>query len=122
MSHSKVSSTKTLGRLRRLDMNMFILASLLILLFGSPALAAQEVKDDDFLVVQTLWNLEDQLLQLINEEGSRPERNVLRDLGIEPKIYALISLLKIKHLVEEGLAKVNTFHRNQPYQSPFSIY
>ena len=122
MSHSKVSSTKTLGRLRRLDMNMFILASLLILLFGSPALAAQEVKDDDFLVVQTLWNLEDQLLQLINEEGSRPERNVLQDLRIAPKIHALISLLKIKDLVEEGLAKVNTFHRNQPYQSPFSIY
>ena len=103
-------------------MNMFILASLLILLFGSPALAAQEVKDDDFLVVQTLWNLEDQLLQLINEEGSRPERNVLQDLRIAPKIHALISLLKIKDLVEEGLAKVNTFHRNQPYQSPFSIY
>ena len=103
-------------------MKMLILVSLVILLLGSPALAAQEVKDNDLLVVQALWNLEDQLLQLINEEGSRPERNVLQDLGIEPKIYAIISLMKIKHLVEEGLAKVNTFHQNQPYQSPFSIY
>ena len=93
-----------------------------ILLLGSPALAAQEVKADDFLVVQKLWNLEDQLIQLINEEPSKPGSNALCNLGIEAKIHALISLLKIKILVEEGLAKVNTFHQNRPYQAPFSIY
>ena len=49
-------------------MKMLILLSMGILLLGSPALAAQEVRDDDFLVVQKLWNLEDQLIQLINEE------------------------------------------------------
>ena len=93
-----------------------------ILLLGSPALAAQEVKADDFLVVQKLWNLEDQLLQLINEEPSKPGSIALCNLGIEAKIHALISLLKIKILVEEALAKVNTFHQNRPYQAPFSIY
>ena len=93
-----------------------------ILLLGSQALAAQEVRDDDFLVVQKLWSLEDQLLQLINEEPSKPGSNALCNLGIEAKIHALISLLKIKILVEEGLAKVNTFHQNRPYQAPFSIY
>ena len=93
-------------------MKMLILVSLVILLLGSPALAAQEVKDNDLLVVQTLWNLEDQLLQLINEEGSRPERNVLQDLGIEPKIYAIISLMKIKHLhtaVKSKNSRFNSF-------------
>ena len=103
-------------------MKMLILLSMGILLLGSPGLAAQEVKDDDFLVVQKLWNLEDQLLQLINEEPPKPGSKVLCNLGIEAKIHALISLLKIKILVEEGLAKVNTFHQNRPYQAPFSIY
>ena len=104
-------------------MKMLILLSMGILLLGSPALAAQEeVIDEDFLVVQKLWNLEDQLIQLINEEPSKPGSIALCNLGIEAKIHALISLLKIKILVEEGLAKVNTFHQNRPYQAPFSIY
>ena len=65
-----------------------------ILLLGSPALATkEEVRDDDFLVVQKLWNLEDQLIQLINEEPSKPGSIALCNLGIEAKIHALISLL-----------------------------
>ena len=97
-----------------IDMKIFILLFLL-----SPALAAKQ-ETDPTMILQTLWKIEDQLLQLINEKGQEnPGKNVLEELPIEQKISAILTLWKTKYLVDAAL---DIFHKNRPYQYPYSIY
>ena len=99
-------------------MKVFLILLLGTLCFVSPAWAGRQDS-----VLQTLGQIEDQLLELLNEKGQEPGKNALQELDLEQKITAVVLLWRTKYLVDTALDTArNTLHENRPYRYPYSIY